>query len=82
MARTVLLFRIGVLPDDTPWAQRVMTPLIRWAFLVAYLKSYRALQSLSETEIEPWLPILAAARLNEGIDAEETRLRSIANSIG
>jgi uncharacterized protein (TIGR02172 family) len=82
VARTVLLFRIGVLPDDTPWVQRVMTPLVRRAFLVAYLKSYRTLRSLSEAEIETWLPILAAARLNEGIEAEETRLRSIANSVG
>lgn len=32
VARTVLLFRIGALPEGTPLAQRVMTPLIRQAF--------------------------------------------------
>jgi uncharacterized protein (TIGR02172 family) len=82
VARTVLLFRIGVLPKGTPLAQRVMTPLIRRAFLAAYLKAYNALRPLSGSEIEAWLPILAAARLNERIDAEETRLHSITSSIG
>jgi uncharacterized protein (TIGR02172 family) len=82
VARTMLLLRVGVLPQDTPLAQRVMTPLIRRAFLAAYLKAYRALRSLSEAEIEAWLPILAAARLNEGIEAEKTQLHRLANSIG
>jgi uncharacterized protein (TIGR02172 family) len=80
VARTVLLFRIGVLPEETPLAQRLVTPLIRRAFLSAYLRAYRTLQPLSEDEIEAWLPILAAARLSERIDAEETRLRNVANS--
>jgi uncharacterized protein (TIGR02172 family) len=82
VARTVLLLRIGVLPEGTPLAQRVMTPLIRRAFLAAYLKAYHTLRSLSEAEIEAWFPILAAARLNEGIDAEKTQLHRLANSIG
>jgi uncharacterized protein (TIGR02172 family) len=82
VARTVLLLRIGALPEGTPLAQRVMTPLIRRAFLATHLKAYRALRSLSEVEIEAWLPILAAARLNEGIDAEKTQLHKLANSIG
>jgi uncharacterized protein (TIGR02172 family) len=82
VARTVLLLRIGVLPEGTPFAQRVMTPLIRRAFLAAYLKAYLALRSLSEDEIEAWLPILAAARLNEGIEAEKAQLHTLANAIG
>jgi hypothetical protein len=46
------------------------------------LRAYGALRSLSEAEIEAWLPILATARLNEGIDAEKTQLHRLANSIG
>jgi len=82
VARTVLLFRIGVLPEGTPLAQRVMTQLLRRAFLSAYLRAYRALRPLSEAVIEAWLPILAAARLSERIDAEEARLLSLARSTG
>jgi uncharacterized protein (TIGR02172 family) len=82
VARTVLLFRIGVLPEGTPLAQRVMTPLIRRTFLAAYLREYRALRPLTEAAIEAWLPILAAARLNEGIEAEEARLHMLAHAIG
>ena len=82
VARTVLLLRIGALPEGTPLAQRVMTPLIRQAFLAAYLRAYRTLRSLSEDEIEAWLPILAAARLNEGIEAEKTQLHRLASLIG
>jgi uncharacterized protein (TIGR02172 family) len=82
VARTVLLFRVGLLPEGTPLAQRVMTPLIRRTFLAAYLRAYRTLRSLSEAAIEAWLPILAAARLNEGIEAEKTQLHRLANLIG
>jgi uncharacterized protein (TIGR02172 family) len=81
VARTVLMLRTAVLPEDMPLAQRVMTQLLRQAFLSAYLRAYRALRPLSEDDIEAWLPILAAARLSEGIDAEETRLQSIAKSM-
>jgi uncharacterized protein (TIGR02172 family) len=82
VARTVLLFRIGVLPEETPLVQRLVTPLIRRAFLSAYLRAYRTLRPLSQDEIEAWLPILAAARLNEGIAAEKPQLHRLANSIG
>lgn len=81
VARTVLLLRTGVLPDGTALAQRVMTPLIRRAFLAVYLRAYRTLRPVTQAAIEAWLPILAAARLNEGIDAEEIRLHKIASSI-
>lgn len=82
VARTVLLFRTGVLPEPAPLAQRVATPFIRRVFLSAYLRAYRSLRSLSMAEIEAWLPMLAAARLCEGIAAEETRLRALVDSAG
>jgi len=81
VAQTVLLFRIAVLPEGMDLTQRVMTQLLRRAFLSAYLRAYRTLRTLSEDEIGAWLPILAAARLSQGIDAEETRLQNIATSI-
>jgi uncharacterized protein (TIGR02172 family) len=81
VARTVLMFRIAVLPEGMRLSQRVMTQLLRRAFLSVYLRAYRTLRPLSQDEIETWQPILAAARLSEEIDAEETRLQSIANLI-
>lgn len=74
VARTVLLFRIAVLPEGMSATKRIMTQLLRRAFLAAYLRAYRRLQPTSDTEIEAWIPILAAARLNERIPAEETTL--------
>jgi Ser/Thr protein kinase RdoA (MazF antagonist) len=75
------MFRFAVLPEDLSLAEQMMTQLLRRAFLSAYLRAYRALRPLPEDEIAAWLPILAAARLSEGIDAEEAGLHSLAGSV-
>jgi uncharacterized protein (TIGR02172 family) len=80
VARTVLLFRIAVLPEGMPAAKRIMTQLLRRAFLGLYLRAYRRLRPISDTEIAIWLPILATARLNERIPAEETALLRLAGA--
>jgi hypothetical protein len=82
VARTVLMFRVAVLPDDVGMAKRVMTQLLRRAFLSAYLRAYHRLRPLSNAELASWFPILAAARLNEGIVAEEAHLLSLAGKTG
>jgi uncharacterized protein (TIGR02172 family) len=80
VTRTVLLFRVAVLPAGMPAAKRIMTQLLRRAFVGLYLRTYRRLRPLSDTEIAIWLPILAAARLNERIPAEETALLRLAGA--
>jgi uncharacterized protein (TIGR02172 family) len=78
VARTVLLFRAGVLPEGTPAGKRIATEFFRRAFLSAYLRAYRALRPLPDAEIDAWLPLLAAARLNERILAEQKTLLRLA----
>jgi uncharacterized protein (TIGR02172 family) len=80
VARTVLLFRVAVLPEGMPPAKRVMTELFRRAFLAAYLRAYRRMRPAPGAEIEAWIPMLAAARLNERIAAEEATLLRLAQT--
>lgn len=80
VARTVLLFRVAVLPEGMPATKRIMTAVIRRSFLVAYLRVYRRLHPISDAEIAMWIPILAAARLNERISAEEAALLRLAEA--
>ncbi|HSJ53270.1 MAG TPA: aminoglycoside phosphotransferase family protein [Anaerolineae bacterium] len=81
VARTVLLLRFAVLPRDMGLARRAMIQLIRRPFLSAYLRAYGALRPLLVNEVEGWLPILAAARMNEGIDAEEALLQRLVSTV-
>ncbi len=82
VARTVLLFRIAVLPEGMPAAKRIMTEVLRRTFLAAYLRSYRHRRPLSEAEIASWMPIVAAARLNEGVAGEQSALIRLAETAG
>lgn len=81
VARTVLLFRYGVLPADAHALKRLMADVMRKAFLAAYLRAYRSLRPLGDAEIAAWLPILAAARLNERIPVEEATLLRLAAAV-
>ena len=58
----------------------IETQLLRRAFLGLYLRTYRRLRPVSDTEIDIWLPILATARLNERIPAEEMALLRLAEA--
>jgi tRNA A-37 threonylcarbamoyl transferase component Bud32 len=78
VARTALLLRSAVLPAGMPAAKRLMTTLFRRAFLAAYLRAYRRLRPLPDAEMVAWTPVLAAARLAEGIGAEEAMLLRLA----
>lgn len=91
VARTVLLFRIAVLPEGMPATKRIMTELLRRAFLAAYLRAYRTqapinpyrrLLPISDAEIALWMPIVAASRLNERVAAEQTALMRLVEAAG
>ncbi len=81
VARTVLMLRIGALPPHLAAARRIMIELFRRAFLAVYLAEYRTLRPFPVEQIEAWIPILAAARLNEQIAAEEDRLVRLALAV-
>jgi Ser/Thr protein kinase RdoA (MazF antagonist) len=51
------------------------------AFLAAYLDAYQAHRPFAPAEIDPWLPLLAAARLNEQIAGEEAPLLHLVNAL-
>ncbi len=80
VARTVLMFRLAALPPAMPASKRIMVQLLRYIFLRAYLRAYRSLRPLTDAEIEAWIPVLAAARLNERIAPEEKALLRLAES--
>jgi uncharacterized protein (TIGR02172 family) len=74
VARTVLMFRMAGLPPHMPAGQRLLVQFLRARFLAAYLRAYRGRRPCPDAELEAWLPVLAAARLNERIAPEEASL--------
>lgn len=72
VTRTSLILTIGVKA-----AGRQVSPLLRWAsglFHRTYLARYRSLVSHGQAELARWVPVVAAARLDEGIAPERQAL--------
>jgi len=72
VARTSLLLTIG--PKG---AGKMISPVVRPAigiFHHAYLRQYRALVPDGQGEFNRWMPVIAAARMNEEIDPEREAL--------
>ncbi len=67
VARTsIILLGVRASGDGAPWSLKAMTLLSRW-FHRAYLRRYFELVPKGEEEYAAWRPIVAAARMNEGI---------------
>jgi len=76
VARTVLLLR-----GAARYARRSPRPILEFisrVCLQAYLRRYRALRPLPAAELSAWLPVLAAARLHENVEAEKRWLVRLA----
>jgi aminoglycoside phosphotransferase (APT) family kinase protein len=72
VARTIMILSIGVKS-----AGKQVHPIIRIAINLCrwiYLNRYRALFPDTKHELDRWLPIIAAARLNEDIAPEREAL--------
>ena len=80
LARTNILLAPGEPPDMDP-ADRAQLIMLREVFLGTYLDSYRSHNPISDTEIDSWKPLVAAARLTEGIDEEEASLLALASQL-
>jgi len=63
VARTVVLIEGGPLPDR--WMDRVRIRRRRAAFLRGYLRTYFRCSARPRSELDGWLPLVAAARLSE-----------------
>jgi uncharacterized protein (TIGR02172 family) len=79
IARSTLLMGGGPLPPGTPMVGLVK--LIRRWFYDIYMRRYFRLNPADRQEVDTWLPVVAAARLDEGVQADETRLLSIAQGL-
>jgi aminoglycoside phosphotransferase (APT) family kinase protein len=77
VARTVLLLRQGEPLAASAFLTR-MIGMLRRLFLGGYLRTYRALRPCPDSAIDAWLPVIAAARLSEGIEVERSRLIALA----
>jgi hypothetical protein len=75
VARTSLLMSIG--PKG---AGRLINPIVRVAITLyhrVYLNQYHALVPDTTNELNRWMPVIAAARLNEEIIPEREALRQM-----
>ena len=76
VARTALLVRYAALPSGNP--MNLLIEFVRGGFYKAYLTRYFELAPGSQSDVDAWLPVVAAARLSEGISREERSLLAMA----
>jgi len=74
-ARTSILIQYGAPAPKNPLG--LVIQLGRGSFYRAYHRHYFELTHANPAEVQAWIPIVAAARLNEGITEEENTLISI-----
>jgi len=79
VARSTLLFGGGPIPPGTPGAPMIRL-LRRWFYLV-YIRRYGELYPFDRKQLSKWIPVAAAARLDENITMDEGRLLSIAQTL-
>lgn len=75
IARSIILMDHGVLPSMDRVAG--LYEYVRKQFLKVYLNHYLELCSGSREELENWRPVIAVARLDEGIPQEEEYILAI-----
>ena len=76
VARTSLLLQVGA-PPGMSMPVRLLINSMRSLFHQTYLRRYIQLRSVSHEQIAAWRASIAAARLDEGIQEEESRLVAI-----
>jgi len=79
VARSTLLFGGGPLPPGIP--ARWLVKLLRDRFYRIYLKRYFQLNPNDSQQLLHWIPVVAAARLDENVHFDEPRLLAIAQSL-
>ena len=78
VARTLLTLSIGMPEANYSAAARFVINLARGLFRQKYYAQYRKLSVISQTRVRAWQPIIAAARLDEGIASEQVYLLDLA----
>ena len=76
VARTVVLIRFGPVLDAS-WLMQQLANVLRGLFFRTYLQRYLELNpAVTVAAIDAWLPLVAVARLAEGIPGEQGRLKA------
>ena len=81
VARTTLMFRMARVPEYYSSETQQAVDLARRSFYEAYLSAYLARRPFPVDEIQAWIPVLAAARLCEGIVEEEAELLKLVEAL-
>ncbi|MFC0215610.1 phosphotransferase family protein [Paenibacillus chartarius] len=77
-ARTLVLLRCAVLPEEMPIVKKCIVQAMRHLIAKVYFTRYSQLSGLSSNQIEAWVLPVAAARLNEWIpQGEKLRLLDV-----
>jgi uncharacterized protein (TIGR02172 family) len=79
IARSALLFGGGQLPKNLPHAW--LLNLIRHLFFRTYQQRYFQLHPVGKQQLQRWIPVAAAARLDEHVSYDEDRLLAIARRL-
>jgi aminoglycoside phosphotransferase (APT) family kinase protein len=77
LARTVLMLRVGPLPEDVSTLARVSDRVGRTLFRRVWVRSYRRVRPFDDVLLERWETVGAAARLAEGIGEEVAPLLAL-----
>lgn len=80
VARTSLMCRVGASPQGASRLVRWATRLGQSAFHRSYLREYAKRRPYDRQQLEAWIPVMAAARLAEGISAEKDRLVALVDA--
>ncbi len=77
VARTKVLICYGAMLD-AGWLMQQLVTLLRGIFFRAYLRHYLELNpAVTISDIDAWLPLVALARLAEGIPGEKDKLQDL-----
>jgi uncharacterized protein (TIGR02172 family) len=79
VARSSLLFGSGNIPSTLPRAWLIR--IVQSNFYRIYRRRYFQLNPGDEKEMERWVPVVAAGRMNEGIYFDEDRLLALAQRL-
>jgi len=74
VARTLYLLTEARIPGETGVLERFVVTAVRRLFARSYLRSYRRFRAIGPGAVAAWRPVLLAARLSEGIEAEREAL--------
>jgi hypothetical protein len=80
VARTWLLLAAGALPDSAPALTRAFARIGRRFLLAGYLRAYQRQTPPATVAFTSWIPVVAAARLADDIQAERDTVLALART--